>query len=102
MLWEPVHNIAVVGGNAELMPFSVADDVLLRQPVLLAEIDAQLDRFLVNGRKICGVGKLVLAYLKANVCVVGAAASVPAANIPRKRLVGGNAAVFQLAYKGMA
>ena len=97
MLREPVHDIAVIGRNALLVALAVTDDIFLRQPILLAEIHTQLDRFLVNGRKIRGIGQTVLANLKANMRIVGAAAAMPAAHIPRQRLVGGNGAVLQLA-----
>ena len=58
---EPVHHIAVVGRDAERVSLAVADDVILGEVVLLTEVDAELDSFLVNGRKIRGIGQTVLA-----------------------------------------
>lgn len=43
-----MHDVTVIAGDAELAAFAVADDVLLGQTVLLTEIDAQLDRFLIQ------------------------------------------------------
>lgn len=97
VLREPVHHIAVIAGNAELVTLRVADERrrLRLDAVLLAEVGAQLDRFLVNGRKICGVGKSVLAYLKTDMRIVCRTPGVPSAMIPRKRLVGSDAPVRQ-------
>ena len=96
MFRKPVHDVAVVTGDAQLISLRVADDILLRQPIMLTEVNAKLDCLFVNGRKICGVGKPVLAYLKTDVCVIGSAAAMPASHIPRQRLVGGDSAVLEL------
>ena len=51
VLREPVHNVAVVAGDAQLRTLTVANDVLLRKSILLAEIDAKLHGFLVTAEK---------------------------------------------------
>ncbi len=103
VLREPVHHIAVIAGDAQLVPLTVADNIFLRQSILFAEIDAELDRFLVNGRKIRGIGQTVLADFEADMRIItGAfctAAAVPSAHIPRQGLVCGNGAVSQLSNK---
>ena len=48
MLWKPVQYIAVVTGDAKLMPFTVADDRLLGQIELFAKTHAKLCRFLID------------------------------------------------------
>lgn len=55
-LRKPVHDIAVITGDPQLRALRVADDVLFRQSILVAEIYTKLDSFLVNGRKIRGIG----------------------------------------------
>ena len=85
----------MVGRDTELIPLAVADDVLLRQTELLAEISAKLNCFLVYGRKISGVGKPALAYLETNITVVCLTSGVPAPVIPRERLVCGDTAVSE-------
>lgn len=72
----------------------------------LAQHGAKLNRLLVDGVKICGIGQPVLADFKADiplaVCTaIFAAAAVPAHHIPREGLVGSDAAVFQLADKAV-
>lgn len=42
VLGEPVHDIAVVGGDAQLGPLAVADNVLLGQTIQLAQIAMHL------------------------------------------------------------
>ena len=58
VLREPVHNITVVAGNAQLVALAVADDILFRQSVLLAEIYAKFYRFLVD-LKLIGTENIV-------------------------------------------
>ena len=88
-------------GQPLLVALIMADDVFFRQVEQLAEIDAELHGLLINGEKIRGVRQAVLADFKADVCIVGRAARVPAAHIPRQRLVSGNRAVCQLADERM-
>ena len=97
MLREPVHHVTMIAGDPQLVTLTVADNIPLRQSVLLAEIDAKLHGFLVNGRKIRGIGQTVLADFKADMCIVRRTPSVPTTMIPRKRLVSGDTAVSQLA-----
>ena len=77
----------MIGRDAEFIPFAVADDVILRQTEKTAEISAKLNCFLVNGRKISGVGKSVLAYLETNITVISLTSGVPAPVVPRECLV---------------
>ena len=86
----------MIAGDPQLVTLTVADNIPLRQSVLLAEIDAKLHGFLVNGRKIRGIGQTVLADFKADMCIVRRTPSVPTTMIPRKRLISGDASVSQL------
>ena len=97
VLGEPVHHIGVVGGDALLVPLAVADDVLLSQAELPAQVGTQLHRLLIDGGEINRVFQAVLADFKADVGAVGRAASVPAEMIPREGLVCSDGAVCQLA-----
>ena len=74
VLREAVHDVAVIGRDAERVTFAVTDDVLLRQIVLLAEINAELDRFGVDLIEIRSIGQAVLANLKTDIAeIVGIA-----------------------------
>ena len=97
MLREPVHHIAVVAGNTKLVPLAVADDVIFRQTILLAEIHAKLHSLPVHLIEIGDVRKTILANLKAYMSIVRRTPSVPATMIPRKRLISGDTTVSQLA-----
>lgn len=105
MLGPPVHDIAVVGGDALLVAFAVADDVLLGQPELRAEIGTEFDSLTVHLAEVCGIIQPVLADLEADMCVVTAsllaACTVPAAMVPREGLVGCDRTVCQLADEGV-
>lgn len=48
MLWKPVYDIAMIGGNAQLGPLAVADNVLFGQAIQLAQIGAKLDGLLID------------------------------------------------------
>jgi len=97
VLRKPVHHVAVIAGDAQLISLRVADDILIRQSVLFAEIDAKLHGLLINSRKIRGIGQTVLADFKADMCIICRTTGVPATMIPRKRLISGDASVSQLA-----
>ena len=105
MLREPVHYVAVVGGNPAFIPLAVAKNILFRQAILLAKISTQLHSFLIHSGKILAVGQAIFANLKGNMCVVcgtnRAVSSMPAAPVPGKGLVSGNLAIGQLADKGV-
>ena len=99
VLGEPVHHITVVGGNALLVALTMADDVLLGQIILLAEVGAQFHSLPIDLPKIHLVGQIIFTDLKADVGIVGAATGMPPSIIPGQRLVGGNGAVLQFADK---
>ena len=101
VLWKPVHHIGMVTGDAQFVSLTVADDILLRQSVLLAEIHAKLHGLLVNSKKIRGISQAVLADFKADMGIVRRTPGVPSAMIPRKRLVGSDAPVLQFADESM-
>lgn len=107
VLREPVHHIAVVAGDAQFMPLTVADKIrpLRADAVLFAEIYAEFHGFLVNRVEIRGIREIVLANLEADVRVIAgalcAAASVPAAHVPRQSLIGCNRAVRQFPDEGV-
>jgi len=86
---------SVIGGDALLATLAVADDVLLCKTIELAEIYTKLHSLLINGIKIRGIGKIVLANFKADMCVVGATARVPSSVIPRQGLVGCDCAIIE-------
>ena len=96
-----MHYIAMVAGDTELGSFAVADDILFSESVLLAEVCTKPDGFLVNGRKIRGIGQTVLADFKADMCIIGRAAGMPTSMIPGQRLVGGDASISQFADKAV-
>ena len=102
VLGEPVHHIGVVGSDAFPIAFAVAEDVLLGQAVLLAEVSTKFYRFLVDFIEVYLVGETVFANFKADVGVVAGAAAVPAPMIPGQSLVCSNRAICQLADKGVA
>ena len=60
MFRKPVHDVAVVAGDAQLTTLTVANDVLLRKSILLAEINAVKTRmfaYCISGLSaaICGI-----------------------------------------------
>ena len=91
-----MHDIAVVGSDAALITFGVADDVLLSQSELLAQVGAKLDGLLIHLLEIGAISEAVFADFKTDMGIVGAAACMPAAMIPRQRLIGRYGAVCQL------
>lgn len=106
MLGEPVHDIAVVGSDALLMTFAMADDALLGKTILLAEIHAEFDCLLVYLVEVDGIGQIIFADFKADIAeevsvALGTAAGMPSADIPGERLVGGNCTVLQFADKAV-
>ena len=48
----------MVAGNPQLITLAVADDILFRQPVLLTEIYAKFDRYLLD-LKLIGTENIV-------------------------------------------
>ena len=98
---EPVHDIAVVGSDAALITFGMTDDVLLGQSELFAQVGAKLDGLLIHLLEVGAISEAVFADFKTDMGVVCAAACMPAAVIPRQRLVSGDAAVCQLADETM-
>ena len=77
MLWKPVHHITVVGCNALFVSFGVADDVLLGQAVLLAEIGTKFNGLTVHLLEVGIIRKTVLADFKSDMGVVCTAPGVP-------------------------
>ena len=92
-----MYYIAVVRSNAALVSFGMADDVLLGQPELLAQVGTKLDGLRVHLLEVGAVREAVFTNFEADMGVVCATACMPAAMIPRQRLIGCDAAVCQLA-----
>ena len=79
---EPMHDIPVVGCNAFLVAFRMADDVVFIQSVLLAQVDAQFHCFLIDFVEIGSVGQAIFTDFKTDVphvvgVALGATAAVP-------------------------
>lgn len=96
-----MHDIAVVGSDAALVTFAVADDVLFGQTELLAQVGTKLDGLQIHLLEVGAVREAVFTNFESDMGVVCAAACMPAAMIPRQRLVGGDAAVCQFADETM-
>lgn len=92
-----MHHVTVVGCDALLVALGVADDVLLGQAILFAEVGTKFNGFTVHLLEIGVIRKTVLADFKTDMRVVGAAAGVPSTVIPRESLVSGNGAICQFA-----
>ena len=101
MLRKPVHDISVVGSDAALVSFAVADDVLFGQTELLAQVGAKLDGLQIHLLEVGAVREAVFTNFESDMGVVCAAACMPSSVIPRQRLVSGDAAVCQLADETM-
>ena len=96
VLGKPMHNISVVRGDAFAVTFAMADDVLFRQTIFFAKVNAKLYRFLVYLGEVRTIGGIILADLKADVGVVSRTTCVPASVIPGQGLVGSNSSVSKL------
>ena len=83
VLWEPVHHIAVVGCDTLFTALGVADNVLLSETILLAEVGTKLGGLTVHLLEIGAVREAVLADFKTDMGVVGATTGVPSTVIPR-------------------
>jgi len=94
---KPMHHVTVIGGDAFLVALAMADDVLFGETVLLTKISKKLYRFGLYGFEISGIGKSVLANLKADVGIVCRTACVPSTVIPRQGLISYNRTVIELA-----
>ena len=92
-----MHHVTVIRGDAFLVTLAMADDVLFGESVLFTKISTKLNRFRINGFEISGIGKSVLANLKADVGIVCRTACVPSTVIPRQGLISCNRAVIELA-----
>ena len=92
-----MHHVTVIRGDAFLVTLAMADDVLFGESVLFTKISTKLNRFRINGFEISGLGKSVLANLKADVGIVCRTACVPTTVIPRQGLLSCNRAIFELA-----
>ena len=87
VLREPVHNITVVRSHTLLVAFTVADNVLFSETVLLTKINAEVDSLLVYLLEVGCISKTILADFKSDVGVVSRATGVPTAMIPGQTLI---------------
>ena len=92
-----MHHVAVVGSDALFVALGVADNVLLGETILLAEVGTKFNGLTVHLLEIGAVRETVLADFKTDMGVVGTATGVPSTVIPRQGLVCGNRAVSQFA-----
>jgi len=64
VLREPVHHITVIAGDPEFITLTMANDILFRQPILLAKMHAKFDCFSIYFIEIGCISQAILTNFK--------------------------------------